>query len=346
MLADIGHRVALLREDTKKDHATYLRIEAPERDVPLPPPAQLREWADEAFKDFGGSRRLFPMLDDPQMRASLFARLRHKAETQMRASSVPGTTWHDPLVEALKAMPAVERLRRFSELLSRAMPWIDAQLGREYSPSADRYRCYIGVGNAKEWEQFREELFTQTPTQAGITARQISFVDAGIPGRAVCYSELSGIPIAILRGLETWRTSYRKESERIPLHTDRDPTKFTHPIVPTTDELIRLAEDFKIFLLGVMLRVLVRDSGPRVIPPGQYLFTIGRGDVRRMGNERAFRLNGLPQNFRQQIQDAVQAKVGALDKTQLGAAGGTGARVLDGRLQPQPCARRDRRPDR
>lgn len=317
MLADIDHRVALLSEDVKKDHATYLRVDAVEHDTPLPPPRQLREWADEAFKDFGGSRRLFPMLGDSRLRASLFAKLRHKAEAQMHGGSTTARAWHDPLVEALRAMPAVERQRRFSDLLSRAMPWIDAHLGREGAPGADQYRCYIGVGSAKEWEQFREELFAQTPTQAGISARQVNFVDAGIPGRAVCYTELSGVPLAVLRGLETWRTSYRKESERIPLHTHRDPTKFTHPAVPTTDELIRLAEDFKTYLLGVMLRVLVRDSNTRLVPPGQYQFTIGRGDVRRMGNERAFRLNGLPYNFRQQIHEAVQGKVDELDTIQL-----------------------------
>jgi hypothetical protein len=321
MLANIEQRVALLQEDVKKDHATYLRVDAAEREVPLPPARQLREWADEAFKDFGGSRRLFPMLQQPQLRSGLFAKLRHKAEAQMPADVVAGRPGHDPdpLVEALRAMPPVERHRRFSELLSRAMPWIDANLGREYTPDADQYQCHIGVGNADEWKQFQEELFAQTPTQAGITARQLSFFTAGIRGRAVCYTELSGIPLAVLRGLETWRTSYRKESERIPVHTHRDPTKFTHPCVPTTDELARLADDFKTFLLGVMLRVLVRDPSARVFPPGQYQFTIGRGDVRRMGNERAFRLNGLPPNFRQQIHDAVLARAEALDKTQLGA---------------------------
>lgn len=318
MLTDIDHRVALLRDDVKKEHATYLRVEAAEREVSLPPLKQLREWADEAFKDFGGSRRLFPMLGEAALRASLFSKLRHKAEAQMPVDA-GGGRGPDPLVEALKAMSPVERQRRFSELLSRAMPWIDANLGRDYVPSGDQYRCYIGVGEAQEWESLKAELLAQTPTQSGITQQQISLFNTGIAGRAVCYSELSGIPLAVLRGLETWRTSYRKESERIPLHTHRDPTKFAHPGVPTTDDLGRLADDFKTFLLGVMLRVLIRDPSGRVFPPGQYQFTIGRGDVRRMGNERAFRLNGLPPNFRQQIHDAVLAKMESLDKTQLGA---------------------------
>jgi hypothetical protein len=68
-----------------------------------------------------------------------------------------------------------------------------------------------------------------------------------------------------------------------------------------------------------MLRVLTRDPSPRLVPPGQYQFTIGRGDVRRMGNERAFRLNGLPLNFRQRIHDTVSDRVDSLDKTQLAA---------------------------
>jgi hypothetical protein len=318
MLRDVERRVSVLTADMKKDHTTYLRVDVAEREVPLPPPAQLREWADDAFKDFGGSRRIFPMLSDSKLRGALFTKLRHKAEAQMLLGSASARTGPDPLVETLKAMPVVERQRLFTDLLGRAMPWIDANLEREFRLIADQYRCYIGVGNAKEWEQFREEIFSAAPTQAGITRQQISFVDAGTQGRAVCYTELSGIPLAVLRGLDTWRTSYRKEFERIPVHTHKDSTKFSHPAVPTTDELSRLAEDFKTFVLGVMLRVLVRDPSARV-PPGQYQFTIGRGDVRRMGNERAFRLNGLPDNFRQQICEAVQGRLDILDKTQVGA---------------------------
>ena len=66
----------------KKDHADLPARGGAEREVPLPPPAQLREWADEAFKDFGGSRRIFPMLTIQAARC-LFAKLRHKAEAQM-----------------------------------------------------------------------------------------------------------------------------------------------------------------------------------------------------------------------------------------------------------------------
>ena len=72
--------------------------------------------------------------------------------------------------------------------------------------------------------------------------------------------ELSGVPMTVLRGLEGWRTSYRKEAEKSPTHTHIDSTQFSHPIAPTTDEINRLAEDFKQFLLAVMLGVLSRST--------------------------------------------------------------------------------------
>lgn len=320
MLGDIDKRVALLNDDMKKEHATYMRIDAPEQDVPLPPPARLREWADEAFKGIGGSRRLFPMLSNPAERVKLFSALRHMADSRMPRAQVNQAS--DPLVDALKALPAAERQRRFSDLLNRAMPWIDANLEREYRPSADQYRCYLGVSNARDWDgnPLGIELLAQVPTSAGITSQQVSFFTTGIRGRIVCYSELSGIPLAVLRGMDAWRTSYQKEKEVIPVHTVRDPTKFTHPRVPTMGELAQLADDFKTFLLGVMLRVLTRvPNSARVSPPGQYQFMVGPGDDRRMGNERAFRQNGLPYNFRHHIHEAVFAKVDVLDKAQLGA---------------------------
>ena len=62
-----------------------------------------------------------------------------------------------------------------------------------------------------------------------------------------------GIPLTMLRGIETWRTSYRKESERTPLHTHIDSTRFKHPYSPSPQELNELADDFKCYLKAVML---------------------------------------------------------------------------------------------
>ena len=320
MLATLARSIETLRQDLKKTHATYIAIEAPEREVALPKPETLRDWADEAFKDIGGSKLLFPMLANPDERPVLLAKVRRMAERQIAlAGDAVDAREADPLFAALDAMSPAERQRRFSELLTRAMPWIDANLSREYTPNADQFKCFIGVRDANGFKKrFGDQIDAAIPTQSGITAAQLGIVETGVAGRAVCYCELSGIPLTVLRGLEAWRASYRKESEKIPVHTHVDSTQFAHPLVPSMDELNGLADDFKGYLLAVMLGVLTR-SPQRVVPPGQYQFSVGRGEFLKMGNERAFRLNGLPVTYRAQIIDQAEERLDALDRTQLAA---------------------------
>ena len=74
-------------------------------------------------------------------------------------------------------------------------------------------------------------------------------------------------------------------------------------------------EDFRHFLLAVMLGVLER-SKQRTTPSGQYQFAVARGDVRRIGNERAIRLNGLPANYREAIVERVNQTLDELDAAQ------------------------------
>ena len=321
MIGSLQQSIEHLKQDLKKDHATYIHIEAPHREVPMPKPELLREWADESFKDIGGSKVLFQMLAQPEDRASLLSKVKRMAERQIAIASggVEGESDVDPLIAALEAMSPPERHRRFTELLARAMPWIDANLSREFTPSAEQYKCFIGVAGAREFERrFRAEIEACVPTHAGITSDQILIVETGTPGRAVCYCELSGIPLTVLRGLEPWRTSYRKESEKIPVHTHIDSTQFAHPLVPSMDELNALADDFKNYLLAVMTGVLVR-SPQKVVPPGQYQFTVRPGETLRMGNERSFRKNGLPPTRRDQIINRVNDRIDALGKTQMAA---------------------------
>lgn len=319
MLVALQHSTDSLKQDLKKDHATYIHIEAPDRPVPLPKPEVLREWADESFKDIGGSRTLFPMLANASERAQLLSKVKRMAERQIAIAALGGETGDEgePLMAALQAMSPTERERRFKELLNRAMPWVDANLSRDFTPLADQYKCFIGVKNATEFERaFRKELDACVPTHAGITSNQIGIVETGVAGRAVCYCELSGIPLTTLRGLDAWRTSYRKESEKIPVHTHIDATQFAHPLVPSMDELNNLADDFKHFVLAVMLGVLTRSS-QRVVPPGQYQFLVRRGESLKMGNERAFRQNGLPVAYREQILSQVNDRLDGLDRIQM-----------------------------
>ncbi|MGZ8245698.1 tubulin-like doman-containing protein [Methylomagnum sp.] len=317
MIDQVEQKVALLREDSRKDHSTYILVETPEDEMPPPPARELRGWADEAFKEIGGSRKLFPMLADAKDRDRLIGKLRLKAEQQMALPN-PAYEAQDPLVAALETMDPSKRQRNFYDLLSLAMPWVEANLNKDFTPRPDQFKCYIGVAEPADYLRFRDEILAQIPAYVGLGTLQVTFVKTGIPGRAVCYCELSGIPLTVLKSMETWRSSYRKESEKIPLHTHRDPTLFAHPFAPSVNDLNQLADDFHQYLLAAMLGVLSRDAAA-TIPPGQYLFSISRGENRRMGNERAFRLNGLPPLYRQAITEAVAERIDGLDLPQLAA---------------------------
>ena len=315
MLDRLQRANLVVQQDLKKDHATLIHIAAPEHEVPMPGASLLREWADEVFKDLGGSKALFPMLGDVAKREKLLSTVKRMAERQLALAADAARSnggdagTDDPLVEGLEKMSAGHRQDVFRKLLACAMPWIDANLSGDINVRADQYKCFIGVAGADEFRRkFGDELLSCVPTQTGITSAQLSIVETGVPGRAVCYCELSGVPMTVLRGLESWRTSYRKESEKSPTHTHIDSTQFAHPMAPTTDEISRLADDFKQFLLAVMLGVLTRGS-LRIVPPGQYQFAVARGDVRRVGNERAVRQNGLPVAYREAIVTRVRAQL-------------------------------------
>ena len=319
MLASVNRKIELLEEDTRKDHRTYIRIETPEEKIRLPDMKTLREWAEHVFKkDLGRSHVLFPKLGDTGERERLIGLLRGKAEEQIYISLInQQLDKKDPLVSALEIMDENTRKQRFKELLIRAMPWFEANWGKDFTPRADQFKCYIGVGDPADYEIFKDELLAQLPPGIGITAQQVSFVKTGVQGRAVCYCELSGFPLTILKGMESWRASYRKESDMIPLHNHRDPTRFIHPLAPSTAVLNQLADDFKCYLQAVFLGVLTRDTDTKIVPPGQYLYTVSPGENRRMGNERAIRLNGLPLEYSQRIIDKTTEKVAALNVRQL-----------------------------
>lgn len=321
MLAQLQHANAILQQDLNKDHATLISLPVAERSVPLPGNLQLREWADEAFKDLGGSKVLFPMLSDTARRSEILGKVKHMAERQIALASAndADAVENDPLTDALIQMNQAERMDRFRKLLACAMPWVDANLSGDFTVKADQFKCFVGVAGADRFKRlFGTELEQCVPTHASISSAQLSIVETGVPGRAVCYCELSGIPMTVLRGMEGWRTSYRKEAEKNPTHTHIDSTQFSHPMAPTTDEINRLAEDFKHYLLAVMLGLLTR-STQRVIPRGQYQFAVARGDVRRIGNERAIRQNGLPATYREAIATRVQERLAELDGPQTAA---------------------------
>ncbi|CAM3777972.1 tubulin-like doman-containing protein [Parendozoicomonas haliclonae] len=314
MLEGIREFERRLAQDNSKTYANYRKIETPVSTHSMPSDETLATWAEEALEEIGGSKELFQKLKSDDGQRQIFRCLSKRAKQEYSGVE---QDQKDPLVQALEKMDPASRQKVFSSWLSRAMPWIDANMGREFTPNADQFKCYIGVGRSSDYEAFKEEIMTGLPSSAGVTPAQLSFVDSGTYGRAVCYVELSGVPLTVLRGLETWKTSYLKESEKIPVHTKSDVTLFEHPLVPTVDQLNAISEDFRHFLLATMMGVLKRDTNQSIRPSGQYQFSVGRGDVRRMGNERAFRLNGLPKAYQQKIIDTVCNKLEDLDGWQL-----------------------------
>ena len=323
MLAELKTANTILQKDLDKEHATLIVIPVTEKDIALPSAATLRQWADDAFKDMGGSKALFPMLGEPAQRGLILAKVTRMAENMIATAGLAegATSTPDPLFEALEQMDVSERLDRFRKLLACSMPWIDANMAGDFTVVSDQFKCVIGVANAAGFKaKFGAELESCVPTQVGITVSQLEIVETGIRGRAVCYCELAGVPMTVLRGLEGWRTSYRKEgdNDKAPTHTHIDPTQFTHPIAPNTDEMKRLAEDFGEFLQAIMLGVLTRHTG-RVVPPGQYQFAVEPGDLRRIGNERAIRQNGMPASYEKNIALRIEEKLTALDAVQTAA---------------------------
>jgi hypothetical protein len=220
-------------------------------------------------------------------------------------------------------MSPQERHRIFSEWIKSAMPWMNARFSAEFTPSADQFKCFIGVGDPAAWRRLEGEIRAAVPT-GFFHGDLVSVVNTGVPGRAVCYIELSGYPMTVLRGLPTWRASYQIENPKIPTHLHFDSTRFRHPISPSMDELNRLADDYEFFLAAVALGVLRRkqDAGDREAafqPRGQYLFEVeqGSGEWLQIGNEYAIRSNGLPPYYREQVIAATRQRLAAMGPHQL-----------------------------
>jgi hypothetical protein len=197
-------------------------------------------------------------------------------------------------------------------------PWVNARFSAEFTPSADQFKCFIGVGDVHAWKKVEHEIKAAVPT-GFFHGDLVSIVNTGISGRAVCYIELSGVPMTVLRGLPTWRTSYQIENPKIPTHLHFDSTRFRHPIAPSMDELNRLADDYEWFLQAIALGVVKRkadlaDREALFQPKGQYLFEVepGSGEWLQIGNEYAIRSNGLPPYYRDQVIAAVRLRLGTM----------------------------------
>lgn len=220
--------------------------------------------------------------------------------------------------------------QQLSAWLDNAMPFVDARMDSDFTPSPGAYMHVVSVSaemTTSERDNYKEiesQLTAGLPTQFGLNRRGINLVFEREKGCSACYSELSGFPLGFLRYLEQWRRSYemtRGTNGQIGLaylHINRDTTIFPDPVVPTVGKLIELLNDAKLFLQAVILRVVKRNPKP-TMPDGCYLFEVLKGDLRSIGNERAIRMNGLPVEYRSQIDQAVTATLGQLKAVQLKA---------------------------
>jgi hypothetical protein len=323
MLGAVDQRIGQLRAEARHDHATYIKLASDVLPEPVRLTGDVSAWSEEVLLEFGGSARLFPALADERLRADLLLKLFRRAQTQLSSASLAGGEPVDPLLERLSAMTPQERQRVFGEWIKSAMPWVNARFSAEFTPSVDQFKCFVGVGDTNAWRKMEAEIRAAVPS-GFFHGDLVSVVNTGVPGRAVCYIELSGIPMTVLRGLPTWRASYQIENPKIPTHLHFDSTRFRHPISPSMDELNRLADDYEWFLQAIALGVIRRksDQGEREAsfqPRGQYLFEVepGAGEWLQIGNEFAIRSNGLPPYYRDQVIASVRNRLAALGPHQL-----------------------------
>ncbi|MDQ1829458.1 tubulin-like doman-containing protein [Massilia scottii] len=323
MLGAVDQRIDQLRADARHEHATCIKLASDILPDPVALSSDIHIWSEEVLLEFGGSARLFPQLGDEKLRASLLLKLFRRAQTQLTVQELGDAEPVDPLLERLGAMSPQERQRIFNEWLKSAMPWMNARFSAEFTPKADQFKCFIGVGDVNAWRKMEAEIRAAVPA-GSFHGDLVSVVNTGISGKAVCYIELSGFPMTVLRGLPTWRTSYQIENPKIPTHLHFDATRFRHPISPSMDELNRLADDYEWFLQANALGVIRRkgdlaDREASFQPRGQYLFEVepGSGEWLQIGNEFAIRSNGLPPYYREQVIAAVQQRLAGVGPAQL-----------------------------
>ncbi|PWB29728.1 hypothetical protein DCO48_21790 [Pseudomonas sp. SDI] len=293
LLRRIESDISKIDASIKEKHATLIPLTLVQNgDDQAVDTQQVRLWAKEAFKDFGGSKTLFGKLQDDDGQEELLSKLRNKAVQQL-PKHPQGV---DPLLSALAALTPDEQRDKFRQLLQRAMPWAPLNLTGGFGISKDPYTCLVGVHDAAEFKRSYGAMLAQCmPQGTGLTAGQIQFVESGTPGKLICFTEFSGFPLPALTPLPTYLASYRKESTTIPLHTHKRISQFVQPIQFTQEQYRQFAEDFKLYLHAVATGVLRRTQSER------YEFMIDQ-DYFAVGDEFAIRQNGLSPLQRKDIE--------------------------------------------
>ncbi len=302
IISDSEDQIARTNEAMKQGHAMYFILPAPKSrldGLELLPRAQARQWAEEAFQDFGGTQQLFSLLKEDTGRTELLSKLRNRALSLIGGDE---TDEENPLFAALDQHTNLSQL--FTDFLQRAMPWVAAKVEGYLKPQnpKDQYKCLIGVKDARKFEaKYGSLLMSRLPTMTMMTAKEVGFVDIDAPGKVVCYTELSGLPLPSIKALDQWYVSYRSE-DKIPVHTHRTTSTFVHARELTLDELSSRAEDFKLFVQAVALGVLKRTE--RGEDAGLYSVS-KRGRTQSVGDEKKLRLVGISEVYRPVIQEQV-----------------------------------------
>ena len=304
LLQRIDRDIAKIEAAIAEKHATLIALKAPQdEEVAAIDPLEFRQWAKDAFKDFGGSQTLFQKLVSDGGAEELVTKLRSKATAQLPQSA---RSQQDPLMQALVALTPDQLRETFRLLMQRAMPWVPLNLNGGFGINKDRYTCLIGVKNASTFRSlYGAQLEQALPQGIGMTAGQLSFVESGIAGKLVCFTELSGFPAPALTPLPTYQAAYRTEAALIPLHTHKRVSQFVQPMQFSQDQYRQFAEDFRLYLHALGLGVLKRR------PDGKYEIKL-EGDSFSIGDEFAVRQSGLDGNDKRNLQDQVRARTANL----------------------------------
>lgn len=259
--------------------------------------ARALEWAREAFHDFGGCRQLFEMLKTEAERLKVLNQLRTIAKSKLKREEDAIPT----ALDSLRAMPPEERRKTFEQMLARATPWIHGDLNK-FRPGGDQYKMIIAVKGSRAFQdEFGGLLSDLMPKHLGISSPTIE--ESDVPGRVVCYCELSGYPLNFLASLhDDWRKSYEKEAsarDPLPLHNHEDYLRFPSPVVPSLDELKALREDLNLFLRGVVFGLLERRPGRGEA----YQVDMSLNDWQRVGSERTIRRKRFDPVHRRRLEE-------------------------------------------
>jgi len=195
-------------------------------------------------------------------------------------------------------------------MLARAMPWFPAQFDR-FKPNGDQYKLIFAASKASDFRMnFLDLIRSEMPKELGI--QDMTIEESGVPGRIICYCELSGFPLDAIAPLrDDWRKSYDKQlsaREPLPLHNHHDYLRFPNPVVPSKEELAQQRETMAAFFKAVMYGVVMRGSDlANGRDDARYYVDMSRNDMQSIGNERKVRIKGFDAAHLVQINRKIEA---------------------------------------